>query len=165
MAPPPHPPAGHAPHGPAGTAPHGPGAHGASPAAARTGSVTVPLGKMLYLCVAALGVINLFLGYVNNSDDLVSVNLYKAGVAVLTLAPTMLFLGGLVALRGWLPGERSPGALPALITSAIFVTLVLSALGSSGGGDLQVLFVVFGGLQFVIAWLAYLFDVGVLAGR
>lgn len=118
---------------------------------------------MLYLCVAALGVINLFLGYVSN-NDLFTVNLYKAGVAVFALAPTMLFLGGLVALRGWLPGERPPGALPAMITSAIFVTLVLSALGSTGGGDLQVLFVVFGGLQFVIAWLAYLFDAGVLAG-
>ncbi|GAA2059061.1 hypothetical protein GCM10009839_81500 [Catenulispora yoronensis] len=126
--------------------------------------MTVPLGKMLYLCVAALGVINLFLGYVSN-DDLITVNLYKAGVAVFALAPTMLFLGGLVALRGWLPGERSAGALPAMITSAIFVTLVLSALGSEGGGDLQTLFVVFGGLQFVIAWLAYLFDAGVITGR
>jgi hypothetical protein len=127
-------------------------------------ALAVPLGKMLYLCVAALGVINLFLGYVDNGD-LVTLNLYKAGVAIFALAPTMLFLAGLVALRGWLPGERTPGALPAMITTAIFVTLVTSAFGSDGGGDLQTLFLVFGGVQFVIAWLAYLFDAGLIADR
>lgn len=132
------------------------------PPPARRVALTVPLGKMLYLCVTVFGVINLFLGYVDNGD-FVAINLYKAGVAVFALAPTMLFLAGLVALRSWLPGERTPGALPAMITSAIFVTLVLSALGSDGAGDLQTLFLVFGGVQFVIAWLAYLFDSGVIA--
>src|SRR4051812_40184240 len=133
------------------------------PAKPRT-ALTVPLGQMLYLCVAALGVINLFLGYVDDGG-LATLNLYKAGVAIFALAPTMLFLAGLLALRGWLPGERSPGALPAMITTAVFVTLVLSALGSDGGGDLQTLFLVFGGLQCVIAWLAYLFDAGLIADR
>jgi hypothetical protein len=125
--------------------------------------LTVPLGKMLYLCVAALGVINLFIGYVSADGD--SMNLYKAAVAVFALAPTMLFLAGLVSLRAWLPGERSPGALPALITTAIFVTLVLSAFGSDGAGDLQAMFLVFGAVQLVLSWLAYLFDVGVVRPR
>ena len=160
----PHAPAHQPPHPPPHQSPHPP-AHPPDAAARPIGPLTVPLGKMLYLCVAALGVINLFLGFVNNSDDLASVNLYKAGVAVFALAPTMLFLAGLVAVRGWLPGERSPGPLPAMISTAIFVTLVLSALGSEGAGDLQTLFLVFGGLQFVTAWLAYLFDVGVITGR
>jgi hypothetical protein len=126
-------------------------------------AVTVPLGKMLYLCVAALGVINLFLGYVSAGSG--SMNLYKVGVAVYALAPTMFFLAGLVAVRGFLPRERAPGALPAMITTAIFVTLVLSAISSDGAGDLQTLFLVFGAVQFVLAWLAYLFDSGVFAAR
>lgn len=127
-------------------------------------AVTVPLGKMLYLCVAALGVINLFLGYVSAGDG-DSMNLYKVGVAVYALAPTMFFLAGLVAVRGFLPRERAPGALPAMITTAIFVTLVLSAISSDGAGDLQTLFLVFGAMQFVLAWLAYLFDSGVFVAR
>jgi len=134
--------------------------HQPSPRAA----VTVPLGKMLYLCVAALGVINLFLGYVSaGGGD--SMNLYKVGVAVYALAPTMFFLAGLVAVREFLPRERAPGALPAMITTAIYVTLVLSAISSDGAGDLQTLFLVFGAVQFVLAWLAYLFDSGVFAAR
>ncbi|WP_194892253.1 DUF5336 domain-containing protein, partial [Catenulispora pinisilvae] len=127
-------------------------------------AVTVPLGKMLYLCVAALGVINLFLGYVSAGDG-DSANLYKAAVAIYALAPTMFFLAGLVAVRAFLPGERAPGVLPAMITTAIFVTLVLSAISSSGAGDLQTLFLVFGAVQFILAWLAYLFDAGVIAAR
>ncbi|MEY9933649.1 hypothetical protein ABH926_008305 [Catenulispora sp. GP43] len=127
-------------------------------------TLTVPLGKLLYLCVAALGVINLFLGYVSaGGGD--SMNLYKAAVAVFALAPTMFFLAGLVAVREFLPHERAPGVLPALITTAIFVTLVLSAISSDGAGDLQTLFVVFGAVQFVVAWLAYLVDAGVIAAR
>ncbi|NUR63365.1 MAG: DUF5336 domain-containing protein [Catenulispora sp.] len=156
------------PHSPIHTQPHTPPhqpAHPPNGSGRLAGPLTVPLGKMLYLCVAALGIINLCLGFVNNGDGLVSVNLYKAGVAVFALAPTLLFLAGLVAVRGWLPGERSPGALPAMITTAIFVALALSAFGSNGAGDLQTFFLVFGGLQLVIAWLAYLFDAGVIAGR
>jgi hypothetical protein len=127
-------------------------------------AVTVPLGKMLYLCVAALGVINLFLGYVSaGTGD--SMNLYKAAVAIYALAPTMLFLAGLVAVRGFLPGERPSGVLPAMITTAVFVTLVLSAISSDGAGDLQTLFLVFGAVQFLLAWLAYLFDSGIFAAR
>jgi hypothetical protein len=127
-------------------------------------AVTVPLGKMLYLCVAALGVINLFLGYVSAGDG-DSMNLYKVGVAIYALAPTMFFLAGLVAVREFLPRERAPGALPAMITTAIFVTLVLSAISSDGAGDLQTLFLVFGAVQFVLAWLAYVFDVGIIGAR
>jgi len=127
-------------------------------------AVTVPLGKMLYLCVAALGVINLFLGYVSAGDG-DSMNLYKVGVAIYALAPTMFFLAGLVAVREFLPRERPPGALPAMITTAIFVTLVLSAISSDGAGDLQTLFLVFGAVQFVIAWLAYVFDSGLVGAR
>ena len=127
-------------------------------------AVTVPLGKMLYLCVAALGVINLFLGYVSTGDG-DSMNLYKAAVAIYTLAPTMFFLAGLVAVREFLPRERAPGALPAMITTAIFVTLVLSAISSDGAGDLQTLFLVFGAIQFLLSWLAYLFDSGIFAAR
>ena len=127
-------------------------------------AVTVPLGKMLYLCVAALGVINLFLGYVGSGGG-DSMNLYKAAVAVFALAPTMFFLAGLVALRAVLPRERAPGVLPAMITTAIFVPLVLSAISSSGAGDLQTLFLVFGAVQFILAWLAYLFDSGVISAR
>ena len=126
--------------------------------------VAVPLGKMLYLCVAALGFINLFLGYVSAGDG-DSTNLYKAAVAVYTVAPTMLFLGGLVALRTVLPRERPPGALPAMVTTAVFVPLVLSAISSDGAGDLQTLFLVFGAVQFVLAWFAYLFDTGLIATR
>ncbi|MBS2547365.1 DUF5336 domain-containing protein [Catenulispora sp. NL8] len=139
---------------------HPPHPHQPPPRAA----VTVPLGKMLYLCVAALGVINLFLGYVSAGDG-DSANLYKAAVAIYALAPTMFFLAGLVAVRGFLPGERAPGVLPAMITTAVFVTLVLSAISSSGAGDLQTLFLVFGAVQFILAWLAYLFDAGVIAAR
>lgn len=127
-------------------------------------AVTVPLGKMLYLCVAALGVINLFLGYVSAGDG-DSTNLYKAAVAVYTVAPTMLFLGGLIALRTVLPRERPPGALPAMVTTAIFVPLVLSAISSDGAGDLQTLFLVFGAVQLLLAWFAYLFDAGLIAAR
>jgi len=119
---------------------------------------------MLFLCVAALGIVNLFLGFVDAGDG-DSTNLYKASVAIFALAPTLLFLAGLVAVREWLPGEHHPGAMPALITTAIYVTLVLSAIGSSGaGGDLQTVFLVFGGIQFVVAWLAYLFDAGLVRG-
>ena len=127
-------------------------------------AVTVPLGKMLYLCVAALGVINLFLGYVSSGDG-GAMNLYKAAVAIYALAPTMFFLAGLVAIRGFLPHERAPGALPAMITTAIFVTLVLSAISSDGAGDLQTLFLVFGAVQFILAWLAYVFDTGLIGAR
>jgi hypothetical protein len=119
---------------------------------------------MLYLCVAALGVINLFLGYVSAGDG-DSTNLYKAAVAVYTVAPTMLFLGGLIALRTVLPRERPPGALPAMVTTAIFVPLVLSAISSDGAGDLQTLFLVFGAVQLLLAWFAYLFDAGLIAAR
>lgn len=119
---------------------------------------------MLYLCVAVLGVINLFLGYISaGAGD--STNLYKAPVAVYALAPTMLFLGGLVALRTVLPREHPPGALPAMITTAIFVPLILSGISSGGAGDLQTLFLVFGAVQFLLAWFAYLFDVGLIAAR
>jgi hypothetical protein len=119
---------------------------------------------MLYLCVAVLGLINLFLGYVSAGDG-DSTNLYKTAVAVFALAPTMLFLGGLVALRTVLPRERPPGALPAMITTAVYVPLVLSAISSSGAGDLQTLFLVFGAVQFLLAWLAYLFDSGLVSAR
>jgi hypothetical protein len=52
-----------------------------------------------------------------------------------------------------------------MITSAIYVTLVLSAIGSDGAGDLQTMFLVFGAVQFVLSWLAYLFDAGVIRPR
>ncbi|WP_194909994.1 DUF5336 domain-containing protein [Catenulispora rubra] len=163
---PPHQPAQSPPLHAPGQPPHQPPPHvpGQPPYQPPRAAVTVPLGKMLYLCVAALGVINLFLGYVSAGDG-DSMNLYKVGVAIYALAPTMFFLAGLVAVREFLPRERAPGALPAMITTAIFVTLVLSAISSDGAGDLQTLFLVFGAVQFVLAWLAYVFDVRIIGAR
>jgi hypothetical protein len=130
----------------------------------KTAGTTLGVTEILLLATGVLGVLNLFFGFVDTGGTSSGggIGLYDFSLSTFALAPTMLFLGGLAALRAFLPGEGRAGAWPALITTAIVVTLILSAIQGGSAGTAGPLFLIFGCVQLATAWLAYLFDNGLL---
>lgn len=127
---------------------------GAAPAT--RGGAAPDLPQILFLAVAGLGLLNLFLGFANLGGGS---NFYEAGTG---WVPALLFVSGLTAAFNLLPGDQKPGSWPAIF--ALGATLPFLFLVFHGG-ELQVggiLVLIFAILQVLGAVGAYLFDAGVI---
>ncbi|MFC9553155.1 DUF5336 domain-containing protein [Rhodococcus sp. NPDC056960] len=129
------------------------------PAQPTAGGDSKGLGFFLLIGVAALGVLNLLLGFAPYATlARESVNSFEANTDGLGL----LFLGGLLAAVSLLPKQSYAGAAAAASVAgwvlALFVYLNVDA--DSGWGAIAIL--VLGFIQSAVAVAAVLFDLGVL---
>jgi hypothetical protein len=127
-------------------------------------SVGAKLGipQFLYIGVAALGLINFFIGFADAYDGGDS-GFFANGI----LIPPLFLLGGLFALPALLPGLAGEGRKPGIGPAAFSVTAMLTILFFTFSTDPDVgtgtiLLLVFGILQGLAAIAALLFDMGVL---
>lgn len=118
----------------------------------------ITLAQVLLLVTAILGVINLFFGFTtvaSGGEEPVS---YFDNYGMFAWVPALLFLGGLTALRALLPGERHDGSLALMVTAAVVIPFIFVTIrtdrGELGMGTGEVLFLIFGSLQLLMAALA-----------
>lgn len=117
------------------------------------------LGLIFYGVVALLGLINLFVAFA----ELASGTGFYDNLGVFGWIPALLFISGLSALIGVLPGDEKPGAWPAIFALGVVLPFLFSIFASdqeleTGG----ILVLVFGILQVLLAIVAYLFGSGVV---
>jgi hypothetical protein len=117
------------------------------------------LPTILHLVVAALGLINFFVGFADAYDGGDS-GFFANG----SLMPALFLLGGLFSLPAILPGENKKPGLPPV---AFSVTGMLSILFFTFSTDPDVgtgttLMMIFGILQGIASVVAYLFDMGIV---
>ena len=122
----------------------------------------ISLGVFFFAVTAVFGVVNLFLGFTTAVHDSGGSLAYFGADGLLAWIPAMLFLGGLLAMRAILPRAHRPDLLPALVTTAVMVPFVFSTINTdrfgAGIATGEILYLIFGSLQLVTAWLAALLD-------
>jgi hypothetical protein len=118
----------------------------------------VGLGFVFYTATALFGLVNLFLGFTTAVHDRGDSLAYYGANGLLAWIPALLFLGGLLAGRAMLPRAQRPDWLPALVTTAVMVPFVFTTIKTDRYGEGmavgEILFLIFGLLQLVTAWLA-----------
>jgi hypothetical protein len=114
---------------------------------------------ILHLVVAALGLINFFVGFADAYDG--GDSAFFANGSVI---PALFLLGGLFALPVILPGEnRKPGLAPAALSVAAMLTIMFFTFSSDPDvGTGTILMLIFGILQGLVAVAAYLLDEGIV---
>ena len=75
--------------------------HQPYPGAPSTGRPSLSLPQILLLATGGLGVLNLFLGFANRTFD---VSFYEGSFG---WVPALLFIAGLTAVFGFLPGQNT----------------------------------------------------------
>lgn len=121
------------------------------------GGTKLDIGLIAYLAVAGLGVLNLFFGFASVTANANFFELLNGWV------PGLLFIAGLTAVFGVLPGDQKPGAWPAVLSAGAvvpFLFFVFSTDADLGTGS--VLLLIFGTVQLLAAVGAYLLDAGVV---
>ena len=76
--------------------------------------------QILLLATGGLGVLNLFLGFANRTFD---VSFYEGSFG---WVPALLFIAGLTAVFGFLPGEQKPGPWPAVLSVGVMLPYLFS---------------------------------------
>ncbi|PRX43321.1 hypothetical protein B0I33_11654 [Prauserella shujinwangii] len=145
-----------APGGFPGQGPHQPQQPYPGAAPSTGGGAKLGLPELLYLAIAGVGVLNLFLGFVNADTDS---NFYEVGLG---WVPGLLLLSGITAASNILPGDQKPGVWPAAFAAAAMLPYLFTVFYAN---DLQaggILVLIFGILQLLAAVVVYLFDVGIL---
>ena len=122
----------------------------------------ISLGFLFFALTALFGLVNLFLGFTTAVHDTGGSRAYYGADGLLAWIPAMLFFGGLLAARALLPRAHRPDLLPALATTAVMVPFIFSTINTDryGAGIAigEVMYLIFGSLQLVTAWLAALLD-------
>lgn len=119
--------------------------------AAQGGGTKLDFGFIAYLTVAGLGLLNLFLGFANVVEGAAFFETGQGWV------PGLLFIAGLSAAVGLLPGDQKPGAWPAFFSLGAVLPLlffIFQTDASIGAGGIMVL--ILGLLQVAAAVAAYL---------
>lgn len=119
--------------------------------------IKLELAQILYLVVAFLGVLMLFLSFLSLGGG---ASFYEARAG---WVPAFFFLAGLTALLGMLPGDAKPHVWPAMISltgTFTYLFSVFEAGGSLGTGGVMIM--IFGIIQTLVAIAAYLFDQKIL---
>ncbi|HEU5473938.1 MAG TPA: DUF5336 domain-containing protein [Actinophytocola sp.] len=107
--------------------------------------------QILHLVTGGLGVLNLFMGFAD----------FYAGPG--GWVPGLLFMSGLAALVGFLPGDAKPGPLPVIFALGVILPFLFSVFDSVGDlGTGGTLILIFGILQTLAAVGAYLLEIGVI---
>ncbi|KMS88557.1 DUF5336 domain-containing protein [Prauserella rugosa] len=128
------------------------------------GGLKISLPQILFLAVAGLGLVNLFLGFANFAvvpQVETGIGFYEEGSAA--WLPMMFFLSGLAALLTILPGEHKPGPWPALLAVGVLLPFLFITFASEreyGAGAIMIL--IFGIVQTLAAVAAYLFDENII---
>jgi hypothetical protein len=150
---------GGAPGGYPGQGPQQPPFPGPGYGPPQGGGTKLGLPTILHLVVAALGLINFFVGFADAYDD-VGGSFFENG----SVLPALFLLGGLFSLPAILPGEnKKPGLAPAAFSVAAMLTILFFTFSTDADvGTGTILLMIFGILQGLAAVAAYLFDQGIL---
>ncbi|WP_298177160.1 DUF5336 domain-containing protein [Saccharomonospora sp.] len=130
--------------------------HQSYPGAPSTGRPSLSLPQILLLATGGLGVLNLFLGFATFAADR---SFYESFVG---WVPALLFIAGLTAVFGFLPGEQKPGPWPAALSVGGMLPFLFTVFQASNLKVGGILVLIFGILQMGAAVAGYLFDSGII---
>jgi hypothetical protein len=122
------------------------------------GGMKLGLPAILHLVVAALGLINFFIGFADIFDG------GDGFFANASALPALFLLAGLFSLPAILPGEnKKPGLPPAAFAVTGMLTVLFFVFSTDPDvGIGTILLLVFGILQAAASVVAYLFDTNIL---